>query len=526
VIIGLCLLVIVSIVPLFKAIGKNFLPVDDQSEFEITLRTPEGSSLSYTSDIVESIATAVRQLPGVTHTLTTVGGGAQELVNTATIYVKLKPIQARELSQQELMEQARELLKNYPGELRTSVQPVSNIGGGGMRNADIMFVIYGPELQKLTVYSEELLQKMKTIPDVVDVDSSLIVGKPELRVVIDRELAADLGVSVNDVAQALNLLIAGQVVSTYNEGTDQYDVRIRAMGEYRTGARDLERITVPSSKLGPVSLDHVVRIVEATGPSAIDRQNRERNVTLMANVKPGGSQAAVIDQMNQFVKQMNLEPGYTTGLAGRSRELGRTGYYFMLAFALSFIFMYMVLAAQFESFIHPVTILLTLPLSIPFGILSLLVMGQTVNIFSGLGILLLFGIVKKNAILQIDHTNELRAKGMKLMDAILQANRDRLRPILMTTIALVAGMMPLVLSTGPGSGTNRSIGVLVVGGQSLCLLLTLLAVPVFYSLFSRSKDFGKIRVRERVSERIKAFAQAQIEKVEKGEPHLRPYGES
>ncbi|HWP47517.1 MAG TPA: efflux RND transporter permease subunit [Candidatus Limnocylindrales bacterium] len=526
VIIGLCLLVIVSIVPLFKAVGKNFLPVDDQSEFEITLRTPEGSSLSYTSDIVESIATAVRQLPGVTHTLTTVGGGAQELVNTATIYVKLKPIQARELSQQELMEQARELLKNYPGELRTSVQPVSNIGGGGARNADIMFVIYGPELQKLTVYSEELLQKMKTIPDVVDVDSSLIVGKPELRVVIDRELAADLGVSVNDVAQALNLLIAGQVVSTYNEGTDQYDVRLRAMGEYRTSARDLERITVPSSKLGPVSLDHVVRVVEATGPSAIDRQNRERNVTLMANVKPGGSQAAVIDQMNQFVKQMNLEPGYTTGLAGRSRELGRTGYYFMLAFALSFIFMYMVLAAQFESFIHPVTILLTLPLSIPFGILSLLVMGQTVNIFSGLGILLLFGIVKKNAILQIDHTNELRAKGMKLMDAILQANRDRLRPILMTTIALVAGMMPLVLSTGPGLGTNRSIGVLVVGGQSLCLLLTLLAVPVFYSLFSRSRDFGKIRVRERVSERIKAFAQAQIEKVGKSEPHLRPYNES
>jgi HAE1 family hydrophobic/amphiphilic exporter-1 len=525
VVVVMCLLVIASIIPLFKAVGKNFLPVDDQSEFEITLRTPEGSSLTATSNIVESIAAEVRQLPGVTHTLTTVGGGAQELVNTATIYVKLKPIQERELSQQELMEQARQLLSRYPGELRTSVQPVSNIGGGGVRNADIMFVLYGPDLQKLTAYSEELLQKMKTIPDVVDVDSSLIVGKPELRVIIDRELAADLGVSVNDVAQALNLLIAGQVVSTYNEGTDQYDVRVRALGEYRTSARDLERITVPSSKLGPVSLDHIVRIVEATGPSAIDRQNRERNVILLANVKPGGSQAAVIDQLNQFVKQMNLEPGYTTGLAGRSKELGRTGYYFMLAFALSFIFMYMVLAAQFESFIHPITILLTLPLSIPFGILSLLIMGQTVNIFSGLGVLLLFGIVKKNAILQIDHTNELRAKGMKLMDAILQANRDRLRPILMTTIALVAGMMPLVLSTGPGSGTNRSIGVLVVGGQSLCLLLTLLAVPVFYSLFSRSKDFGKIRIRERVSERIKTFAQAQVEKMEKIE-HLQPREES
>ncbi|HEY0100058.1 MAG TPA: efflux RND transporter permease subunit [Pyrinomonadaceae bacterium] len=494
-IVGLCVLVIVSIVPLFMFVGKNFLPVDDQSQFEINMRAPEGSTLANTSTIVERIAADVRTLPGVTDTLVTIGGDRQQLVNSANIYVKLSDLSERELSQTDLMVRARELLKKYPPELRTNIGQVQAISGGGQRNADIQYMIGGPDLQTLTKYSEDLLEKMKTIPNVVDIDSSLISGKPELRVIIDRARAADLGVRVGDIAQSLNTMVAGQKVSTFNQGTDQYDVRLRAIGAARASKEELSRLFAPSAKLGLVSLDNLVRIEEGSGPSAIDRLNRQRQVTLTANVAPGGSQSAVLAELDNAVAAMNFESGYNTGLVGRSKELGRAGAYFLLAITLSFIFMYMVLAAQFESFIHPVTILLTLPLAIPFGILSLLLTGQTVNIFSGLGLLLLFGVVKKNAILQIDHTNELRAKGMDRHDAIIQANRDRLRPILMTTIALVAGMTPLVISSGPGSGTNRSIGVLVVGGQSLCLLLTLLAVPVFYSLFDdigRSKVFGRV----------------------------------
>ena len=483
VIVTLCVLVFLSIIPLFMFVGKNFLPDDDQSQFEIAVRAPEGTSLQSSTVLMERIATDLRKTQGVTDTLITIGGGQQQVVNSGTIYVKLSDIGDRPKSQQQMMSDARELLKNYPPELRTAVQPVAAFSGGGQRNANVQFLISGPDLKVLEEVSGKILEKMKTIPDAVDVDSTLISGKPEVQLVVDRDTAADLGVRIGDVSQALNVLVAGQEATTFNEGTDQYEVHVRAVNNFRTDVEGLTRLTVPSSKVGLVSLDRLVKVKNGTGPSSVDRLNRQRQVTLVANTRPGGSATSITSELDNYVKTLNLPAGYKTGYVGQSKELGKSLFYFMLAIALSFIFMYIVLAAQFESFLHPVTILLTLPLSIPFGIVSLLVTGQTVNIFSGLGLLLLFGVVKKNAILQIDHTNQLRERGMSRYDAIIQANRDRLRPILMTTIALVAGMIPLVVSTGAGAGTNRSIGVLVVGGQSLCLLLTLLAVPVFYSIF-------------------------------------------
>jgi len=460
------------------------MPQEDRSEFQVTFRAPEGTSLVATDSIAERMAREIRSLPYVEATLATIGGGQKEEVNSASINVILKPLEDRNISQTELMLRARDIVKDFP-DLRTKVSTSMGPGSSDFARGDIQFVINGPDLKVLQQLSETLIGQMKTMPKLVDLDTSLIVGKPELRIDINRRRAADLGVRATDIAMALNTLVAGQVVTTFNAGSDQYDVRLRAQSEFRNSADALKRLTVSSNKVksGWVNLSDVVDITEHTAPSSIDRLNRQRQVTLIGNLLPGGSQRVIMSLIDQEVNTMNLAPGYSVVPTGVTEEVGNTAYYFVLAIALSFIFMYMVLASQFESFLHPVTILLSLPLAIPFGLFSLLIFGQTVSIFTGLGMLLLFGIVKKNAILQIDHTIGLRASGMNRYEAIIQANRDRLRPILMTTMALVAGMLPLVVSGGAGAATNRSIGLLVIGGQSLCLLLTLLAVPVFYSLF-------------------------------------------
>ncbi len=488
----LCGAVILSIVPLFMFVGKNFVPVDDQSQFNVLIRTPEGTSLAATTNLVERISQDIRRLPGVMHTLATVGGGVDRSVNNATTFVKLVDMDQRRLTQQQLMQRVRDMLKQYPPEIHSSVELVNAISNG-QSNADIQFFIQGPDLEKLTEYSGQLLAKMNAIPKLTDTDTTLRSGKPEVHVEIDRARAADLGISVENIEQAINTLVAGQTASTFNTGDDQYDVVVRA----RLGSRDtvagLEKMTVPSTKRGSVALNEVVAIRSGTGPSSINRLNRQRQVTLTGNMLAGGSQAGILGQVREAAQSLNMGPEYSYGASGTSKELQRTGYYFILAFSLTFIFMYIVLAAQFESFLHPITILLTLPLAVPFGIVSLLIANQSFNIFSGLGLLLLFGIVKKNAILQIDHMNGLRDAGFNRHDAILQANRDRLRPILMTTIALVAGMLPLVLSTGAGSATNRTIGVMVAGGQLLCLVLTLLAVPVFYSIFEDIAEHSFVR---------------------------------
>jgi HAE1 family hydrophobic/amphiphilic exporter-1 len=511
---AIAVVVLISSVPLFSIANKNFIPQDDQSEFEINVRAPEGTSLESTEIIANRIANAVRQrLSEVDFTVVTVAGDPAKTRNLASIYVRLRPIETRKRDQLTIMEIVRnDIVKPLAADLRTSVQQIANIGGGGAQNAAVQFVVNGPDLKKLEQISRQLVERVKAIPGVVDLDTSFNSGKPELSVQVDRPKAADLGVQVADAAEALRLLVGGDQVTTYNEGGEQYEVHLRARAENRSTEAAIAALTVPSSRIGSVSLDDVADFTPGTAPSEINRLARQRQVTIFCNLLPTASQAEVQNAMAAEFQKLNAGGDYRGALTGQSKQLGRAGQDFVLTFMLSLIFMYLILAAQFESWLHPITILLSLPLTLPFALLSIIIFRQSLNILSALGLLVLFGVVKKNSILQIDHANQLRERGLSTNEAIVQASRDRLRPILMTTFAFVAGMVPLLVSTGSGSSTNHAIGWVVFGGQSLALLLTLLVTPVAYTLFddaSRLRLFSRRHQPELAEEETPAPVTAQ-----------------
>jgi multidrug efflux pump subunit AcrB len=419
----------------------------------------------------------------VLHTVVTVAGGDAKTQNLASVYVVLSDPHDRKLSQLDIMDMTRkQVVAKLPPELRVSVAEVAMINAGAS-SAAVQYVLAGPDLKQLELYAGQMGQKIKQHPAVVDFDTNLITGKPEFRVAIDRDRAADLGVNVAEVADTLRMLVAGMKVSSFAEQGEEYDVRIRAEQEYRRDAEGISLMSIPSSRYGSVPLASVVKTSEGTGPAEVNRLGRQRQVTFMANVAPGYGESDVVAAMQAAFNELKAPSEYRLVPTGRSKSSAELGAGFALAFSLSFVFMYLILAAQFESWLNPIIILLSLPLTVPFALLSLLLFDQGLNLMSALGLLVLFGVVKKNSILQIDHTNQLRAQGMPRLEAILQANRDRLRPILMTTLAFVAGMIPLAMSKGVGSGNNRNIAGIVIGGQSLSLLLTLVAIPVAYSLF-------------------------------------------
>src|SRR6266478_33083 len=525
VIVVISAITLASAIPIYRQVKQEYIPSDvDESEFEVLVFGPEHMSLAAMDEAMQALAKEARETKGVALTLASAGGNFLSKVSQGYLYVRTVSHQERTLTparlwnglihgrpleafqgnykQREVMMALRQRFRKFT-DMRTQVRNIAgfNIGGGTF---EVDLALRGPELEKLAEYGETLKLKARELGGIVDVDTTLRLDKPELRVAIDRQRAADLRVDTQQIATALRLMVGGDdQVSRFHDPVvnDGYDVQIRLMPQFRGNLNTISRLYVSRDTTstnaatgapaqvnlapggGLVRLDNVVKIERTATASRIDRTDRQRETRVRAGIAPGYGQADRIEALKGAVTGLNMPAAYQTFVTGKAKEMEKTFTEFLWVFLLSVVFMYMILASQFESLIHPLTILLSLPLSVPFALFSLWYTGNTLNLYSALGILVLFGVVKKNAILQIDHMNNLRAHGMDRAAAIMQGNRDRLRPILMTTLALVAGMLPLWVGTGPGSEERRAIAVVVIGGQTLCLLLTLLVTPVAYSLF-------------------------------------------
>jgi hydrophobic/amphiphilic exporter-1 (mainly G- bacteria), HAE1 family len=478
--------------PLGSLIPKGFVPPDDKAAFEIGIRAPEGTSIEETRLIAERIARNVRRYSGVERALILVASDVQQTENLARIYAYLSDPRERQQSQLDLMDRVRtEVLSVEPKNLRLTVenaQIVSGISTGG-----VTYALSGPDLDQLTEYATRITNELKKVPGAVDVDNTILPPREEVHARIHREKAAQMGVTVADIAGTLRLFVAGAKASTYADAGEEFEIRLRGDPKYLVDTKLLDLLSIPSQTFGAIPLGAVVELGPGEGPSVINRIARRRQVTISANHAVGTGAQDIQSALLKIVENQNLPTEYRFEPIGETKEAEKLAGSFLTVIILAFALMYLVLAAQFESWLHPFTILSSLPLTVPFALLSLHLLGQTLNIFSGLGLLVLFGVVKKNGILQVDRTNALRAQGIGRLEAILQANKDRFRPIMMTTLSFVAGMIPLAFSKGIGAGFNHATSAIVLGGQTFSLLLTLLAVPVIYSLIDdTAKRFKQI----------------------------------
>jgi HAE1 family hydrophobic/amphiphilic exporter-1 len=375
-----------------------------------------------------------------------------------------------------VQQEARKFLEDYP-DLRVSVNDVSPFQGG-RRPQTFQVNLSGPDLIKMSQYASTLIAGLKQQGGIVDLDTTLSLRKPEVQVAVDREAASDLGVPVGTIADTLRVLVGGLPVSKFRDGDRQYDVWLRARSADRGTSRDLYQLSLPSPVLGLVKLASLAKLTEDRGPTEIERLGRERIVTVVGNPEqvPLGE---AVNRADAILKSMELPPQYSYVFSGQAKTLGETGYYFLI------------LAAQFESWTQPVAILMALPVTVPFGMLSLVLFKTPMDLYAMFGLFMLVGIVKKNGILQVDATNQLRAQGLPRFEAILKANHTRLRPILMTTVMLVAAMVPIALGQGPGAGARASMAKVIIGGQILSLVLALLVTPVFYTLLDMVVNLGR-----------------------------------
>jgi HAE1 family hydrophobic/amphiphilic exporter-1 len=485
IIIGLSVVTVLLTFPLDRMVGREFVPDEDMGEWTVHLDTPEGTSLEGTSEIAFKVLKELSGIEGVAQIEPSVGVSGMVASSPTHIHFLCQalPLDRRANTQAEIVTEMRRRLAAHPG-YRPSITSRNALGSGeGVGGFAIAANILGPDLGQIAEYSKRALAAAEKLPSLTDVKIGLNVSNPEVHVAVDRKRAADLGVRMATIGTTLRLAVAGDdEISFYKEGQERYPVKVRVLEQQRRDIGEIGRLTVPSPG-GPVRIDNLATVTRGLGPTTLQRSNRQFTVNMVSDVAPGHALDEASNDVRRMLTDLGMPSTMSFRLQGQTKILDETTGNLIMAIALAMIFVYMVLASQFESFLQPIVIMLVLPIAVPFALFTLWITGRTLNLWSALGMLLLLGIVKKNSILQVDYANVLRARGVPLREAIVEACRTRLRPILMTTTAIIAGLVPTALGIGIGGTGRAAIAVTIIGGQALCLFLTLLLVPVAYVKF-------------------------------------------
>lgn len=468
---------------LLPFLGTEFQPTYDSGEFSISMTAPSGTSLDKMKELITPVENQVLAIPEKQSAYVMVGSGNQ--TNKASIGVKLVPTSERKRSMTQIMDELRKKF-NTVGELKIVVQNNQGVGRGDSR--PVQLAIRGPELDILTKTAQDVADKIKQIPGATDVDNSAEQSSPEVQVVLDSARMSDAGLDASTVSDTVQTAFLGITTrNSYNVGNNDYDIRVQLQEQNRTDVDDVSNLQIASKNGTFVRLGDIAAVKLSSGPTEIDREARQREVIVYANAV-GTSAGDIMNKVKSIMEGTNLPLGYSYRFVGQAQTMQDSFAEIGKSLLLAVVLIYMVLAAEFESFIHPLTIMLSLPFSLIGAIFGLLIAGQTLNIMSLIGVIMLMGLVTKNAILLVDYTNQLRARGVDIKEALVEAGITRLRPILMTTAAMIFGMLPIALGIGAGAELRQSMGVVLVGGLITSTMLTLLVVPSFYLLIDKFKN--------------------------------------
>ncbi|AKU92339.1 efflux RND transporter permease subunit [Vulgatibacter incomptus] len=481
-VIGAAVVVLVATLGLARFIKTTFIPAQDMGYFKVAVEMPIGTDLDSTQDVIRGLEAQIREVPGVDSLYASVGGGAQEQVHKGEILVNLVPIHDRSYKQEEIKQFLRESLV-FPPDVKMTVQDYNGMGGGAAQ--EIQFNIRGTNWDDVLASADKVQKAMRESGMFVDVDSTYRTGKPQIDVQLDRDRAADLGIPAATVGQALRTFLGGDKVAEYREKGKTYEVKIRLPPDVLADEGKLSALTVRGASGGLVEVRNIAKVQPGEGPTQIDRQARERQITILADLAHGHALGEGMGFLTNL--QNELPKSVITGFDGRAKELGRTAISFLTALLLGIILVYMILAAQFESLLDPFTIMMALPFAVIGALGGLLITGQFMSMFAMIGMIMLMGLVTKNGILLVDFTKQLRAQGKSTYEALMEAGPIRLRPILMTTLAMIFGMIPPAIASGDGAESRNGMAVAIIGGLITSTVLTLGVVPVVYSLFDGAK---------------------------------------